>query len=363
MPLNLQGVEIITADDITSWTAEILRSARVPVTGCIELTWRCNLACVHCYLPERARAELETATWLRIIDEIADAGTLFLTITGGEAMLRKDFAEIYSHAVQKGLFVIVFTNGVLVNDESIELFRRYPPYKVEVSLYGASSETYREVAKNASAYEKVKAGVQRLHDAGIHVILKSMIMHGLLNDLPYIRSYASETGMHLRTDPVVNPRLNHDRKPLSLRVLPPAAVSAEQESPAQFAELKMFAERRCGTRHDERVFQCGAGRSYFTVDPEGRLQMCNMVRDPAYDVAAGSFAEGWALFEEELASKLPRGHRCIDCTLREICSQCPGTAVVESGDKTAVVEYVCQLTRERAQNMGIPTEGWGGWSV
>src|SRR5258708_5136124 len=114
-------------------------SDRVPLSGLLELTSRCNLRCVHCYLgPQdvywaKREQELSTAQVLSIIDQITAAGCLYLGITGGDPMVRPDFPVIYTRARQNGLLVTVLCNGILVRDSVVELFKKYPPSCVEIS--------------------------------------------------------------------------------------------------------------------------------------------------------------------------------------------------------------------------------------
>ena len=154
-------------DDSTEFLRGLNRKMarlRVPVSGSIELTRFCNLKCVHCYIRPvsaeevRSTTELDTGTWLAIIDQIAEAGCLNLLITGGEPMLRSDFPAIYSHAKKKGLLVTVFTNGTLVTEEAAALFRELPPQSVEVTVYGASKQTYEGITGVAGSYERSLAG-------------------------------------------------------------------------------------------------------------------------------------------------------------------------------------------------------------
>ncbi|MEM6731853.1 MAG: radical SAM protein, partial [Myxococcota bacterium] len=101
---------------------------RIPVSGMIELTSRCNLRCVHCYLGDqdaqhaKRAGEMDTDTVKGLIDELVEAGCLYLTITGGDPMMRKDFGEIYVHAKQHGLLTTVFCDGVLVSEKIVDLF-------------------------------------------------------------------------------------------------------------------------------------------------------------------------------------------------------------------------------------------------
>ena len=96
---------------------------RLPISGSIELTFRCNLRCVHCYCnlpmndPEAIEMELGVDELYQILDQIAEAGCLWLLITGGEPLLRNDFLDIYIYAKKKGFITTLFTNGTLLSPE------------------------------------------------------------------------------------------------------------------------------------------------------------------------------------------------------------------------------------------------------
>ena len=124
-----------------------LFNERLPISGSIELTFRCNLRCVHCYcnLPQNDRqaieTELETDEVYRLLDQIAEAGCLWLLITGGEPFLRDDFLDIYTYAKKKGFITTLFTNGTLLNKDLADALVEWPPFLVEITLYGATRET------------------------------------------------------------------------------------------------------------------------------------------------------------------------------------------------------------------------------
>ena len=142
---------------------EVMRRAAanlVPLQACLELTYRCNIRCEHCYIPHRSgEGELSTDEWKRVIEQVTEAGCLFLLISGGEPFLRRDALEIYLHAKRNGLLVTLFTNGTMITPRIAEVLAEYPPFAVEVSVYGATRETYRSVTRVAGAYDQDPLGV------------------------------------------------------------------------------------------------------------------------------------------------------------------------------------------------------------
>jgi len=134
---------------------------RVPLDASVELTHRCNLRCVHCYLGDQKeirrhrRDELSTDAVKTLLDELAAAGTLNLTFTGGDPMVRKDFCTLYEYAVRKGFLITVFCDGALITPAVREVFARYRPRKVEVSVYGATRETYERITQVAGSRHRL----------------------------------------------------------------------------------------------------------------------------------------------------------------------------------------------------------------
>ena len=142
---------------------EKIERLRVPLSGAIDLTHRCNLACVHCYLNNGARLgvshrELDTRQWLRIIDEITAAGCLYLLVSGGEPFLRKDFSQIYRRMKESGLVITLFTNGTCITDDLLALFEDLPPHSMEITLYGATESSYQKITGSKAAFGKCLCG-------------------------------------------------------------------------------------------------------------------------------------------------------------------------------------------------------------
>ena len=111
-----------------------IKSRRFPLSGSLELTFRCNLRCAHCYaacghegIPQQA--ELSYAEILNIIDQIAEAGCLWLLLTGGEPLIRPDFVDIYAYAKRKGFLITLFTNATLITPEIVDILVDLPPFK------------------------------------------------------------------------------------------------------------------------------------------------------------------------------------------------------------------------------------------
>ncbi|MBW1789298.1 MAG: radical SAM protein, partial [Deltaproteobacteria bacterium] len=274
---------------------------RVPVSGSIDLTHRCNLHCVHCYLGGRSgegtapERELTTDEWISILDRITEAGCLYLLVTGGEPLLKKDFAILYSHAKKNGMLVTVFTNGTMIDDDVLELFSRLPPREVEITLYGATPETYEHITGVKGSYGRCMEGIRRLRDARINVNLKTVLMTLNRHEFDPMREIAEAFGVRFRFDAAVFPRFNGDTSPMKLRVSPEEAVEKEASNGELLRQWVRLYERLKNMPVSDRLYQCGAGLTAFHIDPYGHLRPCLMSTSTAYgqDLRSMGFETAW----------------------------------------------------------------------
>jgi len=338
---------------------------RVPLNGSIAMTHRCHLRCVHCYLGEErfappAGGELATAFWLRVLDEAAEAGCLNLVITGGEPLLRADFAVVYEHAIRLGLLVSVFTNGTLVDERVVALLAEWPPQLVEISLYGASAEVYERVTGVPGSHARCLRGTDALVSAGVAVGLKAMILRENQDEIPRMREMARESGLPFRVDPSVSPRLSGDPSPLLQRVPACDAVALEMQDESLLERAAKVYETSRGRAPVERLFGCLAGVTGFHVDARGTLLPC-LIASGGYDLRSGSFREGWdgaiARFHDQ---GLAPGFECHACDRRVLCGVCPAQFALETGSPHRRSDYNCHLGDARLHAIAARRAAAGG---
>ena len=148
----------------------------IPFKGVFELTPRCNFDCNMCYVhlkPDEIPAvgrEFTTEEWISIAREAQEAGTIELTLTGGEPFVRPDFREIYEAIHDMGFLIQIFSNGYLLTEETVEWLKKRPPHTMRFTLYGASDETYEKVCGIKQGFTRVKHSVELLKKAGIPVV-------------------------------------------------------------------------------------------------------------------------------------------------------------------------------------------------
>ncbi len=331
---------------------------RTPVNGTLELTARCNLSCNHCYIVSRERAgdeergELSRQEWEVIFGKLAEAGCLWLGLTGGEPMLRGDFLELYEKARKSGFLITVMTNGTLISNEVASLFSSLPPLAVEVTLYGATESAYQRVTGSAQACSAALEGVKRLLSHNIPTVLKMTVTRQNIEQVPAIRAIAKELDVPFRFDGLLSSALNGTRDALACRLGADELVSLEAIDPQ--VKRAWLKRQDHVTRYESGLlYDCGAGRNTFHVDWRGGLTPCIMVREPRFDILNGTFDAAWESEIATLAHKTMNTHsKCSNCSLIGFCDTCAGWGMMEAGDPEAPTEYLCEVARERSLRFG-----------
>ncbi len=342
-----------------------LQMQRAPLFAVIELTERCNLRCKHCYIHDPARdrevqsKELTTEQWYGVFDELAEAGCLWMTWTGGEILLRSDFVALYRYAKAKGFLITLFTNGTLLTPELVDFLREWYPQCVEITLYGVTAETYEKVTGVRGAFVSSIGAIEALAAAGIPLRLKTAVMTLNKDELPAMYDYAASLGIDFRHDGVLRPTF-HGKDISGLRLPAAETVSLDFVRPTAVESFmtayQMSADAaRSNPLYDPgRLYNCGAGFRSFHIDPYGQLTGCHMVREPSYDLRTGSFQEGWDGFlADQRSMRITKDFPCVHCELMGLCQRCPAFSELENADPETVVEYACAVAHLRAERLGI----------
>lgn len=357
---------------------------RTPLLGQIdiELTERCNNACIHCYInrPENDREaqarEMETHFVLDLLAQAAELGCLTVRFTGGEPLLRPDFAELYLAARRLGMRVLLFTNARLITPELANLFAQVPPGRdIEITVYGMHAASYDALAGIRGAYEEFRVGVDLLLEKGIPFIVKSAF-------LPQNRDDVFEFEAWAKTLPGMNGPPKYSMK-FDLR--------ARRDDPAKNRRIAAFrptieeilkmhdddAGYLQGCRHflakllnppDDRVFFCGAGRG-LSVDSYGFAQMCLLLRHPdtVFDLRSYSLrqviSERFPFLRRMRAQNPEYLEHCATCFLKGFCDQCPAKSWMEHGTLETPVEYFCRVAHAEARYLGLLGEEEWAWKV
>jgi radical SAM protein with 4Fe4S-binding SPASM domain len=350
----------------------------------VELTERCNNACLHCYInlpvshPTQA-LELTTAEWQDIFRQAANLGALTIRFTGGEPLLRPDFSELYLSARRLGLKVILFTNARLITPELAALFARIPPLeKVEVTVYGLTSASYDAATCAPGAYLEFRRGIDLLLEHRVPFIVKWALLPPNRHEWDNFQQWAATLpwteyppGASMQFD-LRTRRDSPTRSHLIERLRPTpeeAAAYLARDEDRYRREMAQFCARFTRPTGDS-LFTCGAGHS-LCVDAYGRIQGCMMLRTPELTLDGRASSDALAHALNDLPARLgalKAAHptyleRCARCYLRGLCQSCPARSWMEHGALDIPVEYHCQVAHAQARYLGLLAEGELAWQV
>jgi radical SAM protein with 4Fe4S-binding SPASM domain len=368
----------VAALSYAAWSAALHRRARgqrLPINGTIEVTHRCPLACAHCYnnLPvgdvDARQRELSFDELCRIIDEIAEAGGLWLLFTGGEIFARKDFLEIYKHAKSRGFLITLFTNGTQITEAIADTLVEWPPFAIEITLYGRTRETYERLTGVPGSFDRCMRGIRVLKERGLPLALKTVAVTINRHEIDDMQRFAEdELGVTFKFDGMINARIDCSHSPLEVRLTPSEMVQLDIEDPRRAEEWAKLALKHGPTPAPVPtaaapagdVYHCGGGVSAFAVDPEGKMSICVLSHNDTYDLRAGSFEDGWKGFLGKVRARPATRHtKCTDCRIRDLCSNCAATAELEHGDAETPVDYFCEVAHLRAHAVGFTPPAHG----
>ncbi|NMB79963.1 MAG: radical SAM protein [Methanomicrobiales archaeon] len=352
---------------------ETMEKGRGCVSFTLELTARCNNNCRHCYINLPAgdtcarEKELSAEQIFAIADEAVRLGAIWCTITGGEPLLRPDFAGIYVGLKRKGLLVSVLTNAALINESHVELFRRYPPRDIEVTVYGVTRETYERVTRCPGSFDACMRGLDLLHNAGIKVRLKAMAIRSNFHEAEQIAAFSrARTKDYYRFDPLLHLRMDRDparnAEIRQERLSPEEIVALEKADPERSESLKKncheYISDGPGDPGSDILITCGAGTSSFVISPDGKFRLCESLNHPdcVYDLANGSIEDAWHRFIPKVRAmtscRKEYRETCHVCPIINLCMWCPAHADLETGMPDGQTEYFCRVAHARAAALG-----------
>jgi len=325
----------------------------IPLSGAFELTSRCPLDCKMCYVHrkendcEAIKQEKDTEWWIKLTEEAKSTGMFMLLLTGGEPLLRKDFEKIYINAKKSGLLVSVNTNGLLIDDSKVRFFADNPPQKLNVTLYGASKETYRALCGNGKAFQKVTDAIVKLKEAGVNVKINYTVTQYNCHDAEKIYKFANELNIPVQTVTYMFPPV---RTSGEVDRLPPdeAAkvqfdcniLSRGEEIFAKYLTAKANVIRKPDEiESEEGIIPCRAGLSTFWVTWDGKMSPCGMMTTPTVKIS--DFGDAWNKIKEA-RKKIFLPPECLKCELRNFCDMCAAVSLAETGDFSKVPEYACK---------------------
>lgn len=330
------------------------------VTAQIELTYGCNLHCVHCYTdcynhPDLIKREMSYEQVVHILDQLHDVGVLWVCFTGGEIFVRKDFFTIYAYAKEKGFLITLFTNGTLITEAIADYLKEHPPFCIEISCHGATDETFDRITQVRGSFQRFLKGVRLLLERGLPIKLKTKAMTVNKHELGQIKALVESFGVPFRFNSAIYPRLDGDLTPTKYRLSPEEIVEiewSEDQVDRDEASCQLGGKAELSPPQDDRLFRCGCGTTAVHISAWGKLGACTWAKEPRADLRKTSVAGGIAgVFPQIRDARYQTETKCRSCPVHQLCDKDVNIAWAEAGDPEQPVEHFCQTAFKRADQL------------
>jgi radical SAM protein with 4Fe4S-binding SPASM domain len=320
----------------------------IPTQVTLELTYKCNERCGHCYLStyddlEDGRPPLTLDEWKKVLDQFAEAGSLFLVLIGGEAMMHPYFWEISEYAAKKNFAVSLITNALLVDEKAAKRMAEIGFYYVTVSLYSLKPEIHDKMTHRKGSHQRTLAGIHYLRQNGVMVGINCLLTGENIDHYFELEDWANAHSLQIKFDPMVTPKSDAS--------LEPTATRASSEQLKRFyQELKNKGRGPQPQPHDEAEMNdpvCNAGRGKAAVNVYGDLLTCLEVRDEIGNLKNDTLENLWFSKKAEFL----RSYKVSDlkfessCGDGAFCDHCPGMAGAETGDRMSPVPFLMDLAK------------------
>ena len=334
---------------------------KVPLYGVLELLPLCNLNCNMCYVC-MSREEMEEVgrlrtmeEWTKTAEDMMKAGTLFVLLTGGEPLLYPHFRELYQKLRELGMIITINTNGTLIDEAWADFFAENKPRRINITLYGASNETYERLCHYPGGFDKAVNGIRLLRERNIDVKVNGSLAKANVDDRMKIIELGESLDAPVRIDTYMYPSVRERNHAYNnqARLDPEMAAKARVEVLQREMGEEVFAQYRKiqldeaeNTPEGESVpgqMACRAGKSSFVVNWQGEMRSCVVLDKPSIPLRDVEFEEAWEFTKKETES-LRISARCSSCKLRKVCNTCVAAAIAETGKADGVPEYLCRYT-------------------
>lgn len=266
-----------------------------------ELNLGCNYDCEHCYLGLKKFEGLDWPGRAKLLEIKRDAGVVFIQLTGGEPTIDPLFIETYERAFALGMMISISTNASKLYDPRVlDMFRRCPPYRVTISVYGATETSYDTLVRRRGAFKRFIKGLDAVTEAGLRVRMNPVVTRTNEHEVTAMEEMARERGHQYHTYVNMTPTFFGTGEPLVV-------------------QSKEYIRKRTT------FTGCNAGHTFFHADPHGMASICKIGRDDAIPLVEEGI-DGLARLGAIADRLMLRTGGCSGCSLSGTCSTCPPLA-------------------------------------
>jgi mycofactocin biosynthetic radical S-adenosylmethionine protein MftC len=254
-----------------------------PVNVTWEVTYACNLSCIHCLSDSGSKreGELSTEQAMQVIDQMAAQKVFQFNIGGGEPFMRPDFLDLMDYAHEKGIVTCISTNGTLI-DQEIARRLDHPLVYIQVSLDGAT-EASNDAVRGQGSYTKVLKALEHLCNRNIEVSINCVLTRRSYPELDELVKLAASFGAKLRVSRF---------RPSGRGKESWSELNVQRE---QMADFSQWLSKHLGVSTGDSFFSvttserrslglnmCGACKLTCCLSPQGGIYPCAFLQEPEF---------------------------------------------------------------------------------
>jgi MoaA/NifB/PqqE/SkfB family radical SAM enzyme len=350
-------IPTIQYGDFSQRVHEQASSQQRVIKAQLELTYRCNLHCRHCYTDPYNHKdffprELTLDEIHRLLDEMQQIGIVWLNLTGGDIFMHPQFFEIYEAAVRKGFLLQLYTNGTLFTKAVIERLQEMPPFTIDISCHSVTEEPFDWFTQIPGSFRAFTRGLELLRESGLPFTLKTKAMNWNRHEIPAIRQFVESFGQNFGFTTSLSPRLNGELSSLTYRMAPDDVASLhEDQSASEGDEESCSLSTLLQTPDTDRLYRCGCGTDTIHINAWGELGSCTLQYERRVSLRTHRLADAIATLFREIWSMRYQGESpCRACEIHTFCDKKPSDARWECGAAEAPIPYDCDVALARAQS-------------
>ena len=330
----------------------------IPLSVQLDLTYRCNERCIHCYLDHEDHGEMTTAEILGLLDQLAAAGVFFLNVSGGEIFMRPDLFTIIEHARKLQFSVKLKTNGVMIREAKARRIAALGVEAVQISLYSHDAATHDEITKLRGSFKRTVEGARLLRDAGVKVIFANVLMQQNADHFKQVQALAAEMGIRYEVDATITPMMDGDRGIVALNMDGGRLAAIMHDTTLLGDQAERLLAAPSGPNPLDEAYKtlpCSAGHTACYVSPYGDVFPCVQFPFKVGNVREQAFIDIWKhspQLNEVRAIRVSDLEGCSSCVHGSSCARCPGLAYLEGNMRGPSIQD-CEKSFART---GVPSK-------
>lgn len=319
---------------------------------CLELTYRCNERCIHCYVDDQTyQKELGFDQYKELLDELAEMGCMYLLLTGGELTLRPDFLQIAEYASEKGFLVDIYTNGYHVTEDMIRRMIALAPNSISFSFYGGDAQSHDAITCIPGSFEKSLKTMMIFKCAGIDTFIKSIALKQNYDSIEKLYRLGEMLDITVAVAKVVLPSHTGEK------IASDYKLGTEQQQKGLLDLEQIYRGKEVVERGWKPGMPfCSAGAYAVSIDPYGNVTPCNALKIPLGNILSQPIQEIWDHSIELMKANVPDGYlkkECESCEYLPFCNICLGMVIGPDGERIAddqtclMAKAACHIYQER----------------